>query len=87
MKTKEEKILEELESSNAKQEKQQALNTLSSLRDSIYDNKELRSAATTDNEVFQLKENVMSNVLDNISKSEATSETRVLKDLVPPDTL
>ena len=80
--TKISKELENILSRYSAEETQQALSTLSSLRDSIYDNKELRSAATTDNEVFQLKENVMSNVLDNISKSEATSETRVLKDLV-----
>lgn len=80
--TKISKELENILSRYSAEETQQALSTLSSLRDSIYDNKELRSAATTDNEVFQLKENVMSNVLDNISKSEATSETRALKDLV-----
>jgi len=59
-----------------------ALNAIRSLRDSVYNNDEISSAATNSYERMQLQENVMRNVLENISRSTATDETRVLKDLV-----
>ena len=58
-----------------------ALNALGTIRDTVLESEDIRSAATDPNMQRQLQENVMSEVLENISKSNATDDTKVLKDL------
>lgn len=58
-----------------------AVNALGALRDTVYNSEDIRSAATEVAEQRQLQENAMAEVLEKISKSDATDETKVLKDL------